>query len=382
MADPVAGGPQSKWQLAREALLRFVRDPGSADLGLGLQFFPLLGEGSPCNNAGDCNPALAASPWVCQAASGCVLPGGDVDTAPWCSTPDGVVCGAGACRPLGTCALSGQGCATVGQACAGGAAGDDCQVRPRTCQSAAIVCESARYQTLAADIVPLPGAALPLARLLTMRRPGGTTPMAEAAIGTLTNLRARLTAMPGRHAAMVIATDGLPAGCSNQDIPTIADTLYTASQTAPRVPTYVIGVLNAADRQFAESDLGQLARAGNTRAPFIVDPGQDLTQKLLGALEQIRTDALPCEYQIPTDGAGAIDYGRVNVHFEDSAGQDDIPYSATAARCDPTRGGWYYDVDPATAAPHRIIACDATCDRFKQGGKVELRFGCRTLVIP
>ncbi|HVR60454.1 MAG TPA: hypothetical protein VMU50_01070 [Polyangia bacterium] len=386
MADPVVGGQngESKWRLAREALLRFVRDPGSADLGVGLQFFPLLGEGSPCTNSGDCDPAFAAMTWMCQPESACIAPGGDLDTASWCSLPDGFACMAGACTLLGTCATTGQGCANVGQPCTGSTPDDVCQARPKTCQSAAIVCDAARYQTLAAAIAPLPAAALPFARLLAMRRPGGTTPMAEAAIGTLTALRDRLTAMPARRAAMVIATDGLPVGCSNQDIPTIADTLYTAAQGTPRVPTYVIGVLDAADRQLGASALGQLATAGNTRAPFILDPAQDLTQKLLDALDRIRTDALPCEYEIPADSAGAVDYGRVNVHFTGSAGAQDIPYSGGAARCDPARGGWYYDVDPAASTPHHIVACDATCNAFKNdpGGKVELRFGCKTVVIP
>ncbi|HXI55290.1 MAG TPA: hypothetical protein VNO55_04495 [Polyangia bacterium] len=384
MGDPVSDGVQTKWQLAREALFRFVRDPGSAGLGLGLQFFPLLGEGSPCTTVADCNPAAGAPPWLCQPQSACIVPDFALDRDPWCSIPDGVECGSGLCRPLGTCSSSGVGCGNVGAACAGGVAGDLCTAQPKTCQSAIIVCEDARYQKLAVDVSDLPGAALPLIRLLSMRRPGGTTPMAEAVIGTLTNLRDRVAAMPGRHAAMIVATDGLPGGCSNQDIPSIADTLYTASQTAPRVPTYVIGVLDAADRDYGEQALGQLARAGNTRSPFILDPNQDLTQKLLGALDQIRNDALPCEYEIPADSAGAIDFGKVNVHFQGTAGQDDIPYSGGAAQCDPARGGWYYDVDPSVATPRRILACDATCNRFKTdlGGKVELRFGCKTFVIP
>jgi hypothetical protein len=33
-------GMQSKWQLTRAALEAFVKDPGSAGLGVGLSFFP------------------------------------------------------------------------------------------------------------------------------------------------------------------------------------------------------------------------------------------------------------------------------------------------------------------------------------------------------
>ncbi|HEX3694286.1 MAG TPA: hypothetical protein VH374_02760 [Polyangia bacterium] len=385
MADPVTGAQESKWQLAREALFRFVRDPESMGLGLGLQFFPLLGPGSPCSAVADCSTAVTAATWLCQPQSACITSGGTLDSPPWCNGPDGVSCTSGACLPLGTCALSAAPCANVGAVCPGGVAGDTCQVQPKTCQSAPDVCDAQRYQTLAADVAELPGGALPLLRLLAMREPGGTTPMAEASLGTLTNLRNRLTAMPGRHAAMIIATDGLPGGCGNQDISTIADFLYQASQTLPPfVPTYVIGVFDAADRVYGQSALGQLATAGNTRTPIILDPAQDLTQTLLTALNQIRTDALPCDYQIPTDAAGAIDYGQVNVHFSGTGGEKDIPYGGSAAQCDPTRGGWYYDVDPKTAIPTRVITCGATCDAFKADsrGKVELRFGCKTIVIP
>jgi hypothetical protein len=383
MADPVTDGLQTKWQLAREALIRFVRDPGSAGLGLGLQFFPLLGEGSPCAAPADCNPVGTPPTWLCQAQSACFTEGNALDRAPWCSVPDGVICAGGQCQPLGTCAMTGLGCANVGAACAGGMVGDTCMQQPSTCQQAAIVCDATRYQQLAVAVAELPAGALPLIRMLSMRRPGGATPMAEATIGTLTNLRNRQAAMPGRHAAMIIATDGLPGGCSNQDIPSIADTLYTASQTTPRVPTYVIGVLDAMDRVYAEGALGQLARAGGTDKPIILDPAQNLTQKLVDALDQVRNDALPCEFEIPTDSGKAIDYGNVNLHFQGATADDNIPYVGAVAQCDAARGGWYYDVDPKMTTPKRVIACPASCTRLKAepNGKVDLRFGCKTILI-
>jgi hypothetical protein len=51
-------------------------------------------------------------------------------------------------------------------------------------------------------------------------------------------------------------------------------------------------------------------------------------------------------------------------------------------RCD-ARGGWYYDVDPGSGTPSRIIVCSATCDRFKAAAQpaVELVYGCRTRAI-
>jgi hypothetical protein len=60
-----------------------------------------------------------------------------------------------------------------------------------------------------------------------------------------------------------------------------------------------------------------------------------------------------------------------------------IPYVTAPNRCDPMQGGWYYDVDPATAAPTRVVTCPATCDRLKAGSNanVSLVFGCKTRVI-
>jgi hypothetical protein len=40
MANVVAGGTQSKWDIAREALLGFLRDPRTDGLQIALQFFP------------------------------------------------------------------------------------------------------------------------------------------------------------------------------------------------------------------------------------------------------------------------------------------------------------------------------------------------------
>jgi hypothetical protein len=176
----------------------------------------------------------------------------------------------------------------------------------------------------------------------------------------------------------------LPSGCSNQDIPTIADAIYTAAHSfTPAVPTYVIGLLDDASLTLGKAGLTELAQAGGTTAPFVVSPNEELTSKLLAALAQIRGAVLPCDYAIPDEKKGSIDFGQVNLHFAGTSGAEDVPYVGAAARCDATRGGWHYDVDPAAGAPARVVACPATCDRFKAdgGGQVELRFGCKTIVI-
>jgi hypothetical protein len=374
MADPVAGAGQSKWEMAQEALFSFVKDPGSAGLGLGLQFFPAVGAGSPCSSAADCGDPQAS---MCGQRQLCVSDGRSGGATCGPAMP---VCPAGAtCQTLGTCAMTGAPCINAGGACPGG---DACRTEPTTCLATTPLCAPDRYAQLAVPIAELPAGAPALVRLLGMRRAGGVTPMSEAVVGTLTHLRARATAMPRRRAALVLATDGLPSGCSDRDIPLVGDAIWTARNTPPSVPTYVIGVLDAADLTGGKVALAELARAGGSGEPFILTPAGDLTQRLLAALARIRGDALPCEYAIPA-GTGTIDFDRVNVAWRTSGAAENFLYVASAQRCDPARGGWYYDVEPTAGKPSRVILCPASCTRLKgdAAAQVELRFGCKTEVI-
>jgi hypothetical protein len=211
--------------------------------------------------------------------------------------------------------------------------------------------------------------------------------MGPAVEGALGHLGEHLAARPGRSGALVLATDGLPLGCGPaDDIGSIGARLSAAAAARPAVPTYVIGVLPTGqpDTADARAGLAQLARAGGTGMPFLVSPAADLTQAFLAALDQIRGRALPCEFTIPRDRVAQLDFGKVNLRFLGSAGQEDVPYVGRPERCDPTRGGWYYDVEPAAGvSPSRVITCDATCRKLKADprGRIDLRFGCKTVVI-
>ena len=72
----LAGG-QTKWLLAQNALNMFVRDPRSAGLGIGLQFFPIGGDDRPCGDDSDCATSLdqMPNPGTCAPKSVCTTGG-------------------------------------------------------------------------------------------------------------------------------------------------------------------------------------------------------------------------------------------------------------------------------------------------------------------
>jgi hypothetical protein len=369
-------GTRSMWERARSAISAFIGDPASAGLGVGLQFFPITVQ-APCASDQDC----AATGGVCYARQVC--PGPDPLT-PGIRCRPGVApptCPGGAmCVPTGACSASGALCTNVGEACPAGAG--TCDAFPRTCfpGDGKGACDPTSYEAPAVAIGELPGMQAPLLRALNAREPDGGTPMSPAVQGALAHLRAHLAANPTHRGVMVLVTDGTPSGCG--EIPDVAAHLAVARLGSPSIVSHVVGLFfNSA---MVKPKLDQLASAGGSSEAIVLQPGTDLSAQLQGALTQIR-GGLTCEYRIPPPpNGGRIDPAKVNLHYTGEGTSEDIPYVESADRCDPTRGGWYYDVAPATGGvPTRILTCEATCRRFRasQTGKVDLVFGCGTVRI-
>jgi hypothetical protein len=205
--------------------------------------------------------------------------------------------------------------------------------------------------------------------------------------GTLGYMRGRQSAHPERKSFLILATDGVPSFCGtvagNPVDAVVAAVTAAHAQPAP-ITTYTIGVFDPMEGPAGPAAVNRIAAAGGTTTAFVLSPTSDLTQKLLGALEQIRGAALPCEFTIPpARNGGTIDYGKVNLHFRGAKGMDDVLYVGAAARCDASTGGWYYDVDPSAGTPAKVLVCDATCRSFKSDAtaSVSLGFGCKTRVI-
>jgi hypothetical protein len=377
-----SAGMRTKWQTAQLALSAFIRDPMSAGLGVGLQFFPSNVE-KACMTDADCFPGLIGF-GLCRVRSVCggpnvALPG------PSCRGTGAAACPAGSmCLPAGTCSGDGSLCTNVGQGCPGTAG--TCMPARRTCSVSfgTEECTPANYEKPVAAIGNLPTAQMPLLSALNANEPSGGTPMGPAVRGALGQLRAHLQANPGRKAVLVLVGDGVPSPtCPMNDIPAIATDIGGAYMGAPSIPTYVIGVFTQEELRMSQMLLDTLAMAGGSNRAIVLAANNDLTQRLQEALNQIRGAALACEYQIPPPSGGRIDFSKVNVRYSGGGATENIPYVERADRCDPMRGGWYYDVPPAMGVPTRILTCEATCRRFRtdNAGKVELVFGCGTQVI-
>jgi hypothetical protein len=376
MNDDVGG--KTRWEQVSGALVNFASDSRSAGLGLGFQTFPHTLHEKPCSADSDCTGAAGdcGQPYLCYGIG--VLPA----TAATCDPTNGRCERAGTrCVPSGRCSGSFARCVNLGEPCPGGGT-DICEQAPLLCKLPIDSCAAADYERPKAPIAVLPSALGGFSRGLSTIHPSGRTPIAPALEGAFRYLRQHLASVGLRRSALVLATDAQPNGCGRDDIESVAAVLQNARAGNPPVPTYVIAAVTP-DQPGRVAAANRMAQAGGSGSPIVLnESAPDLGDKFLAALNAIRGAALPCELRIPRPPSGTIDYAKVNVRYNGPAGPDDLLYVVGAAGCDPTRGGWYYDVDPAMDTPSTVRVCEATCQRFKAdaSGTVELRFGCRTRI--
>jgi hypothetical protein len=383
-----AVGAKSRWTWVAEALGKFVADPRSAGLGVGLDVFPLVIPSKACTTEEDCGGGSGTSNKLCTQLHLCTGPGVDLTTTRSCDPNDAYCPEPGTtCLPAGACSKSGARCVNLGGACPGTAGPDDvCAKTGTVCKVPIFSCVTGDYANPLVPVAALPAAAAMLEQGLAAVNPSGDTPILAAYEGALQHLTAYLAAHPDHRGALVLATDGGPSGCPGADVEVIAARMAAAQKGTPAIPTYAIGVLDPGDASLGPT-FATFATAGGTGAPFAVSTSADFGDKFLGALNEIRGKALPCEFDIPPPPTGAIDYGKVNVRVNAGttvqAAPIDLRYVQSAAGCDAKTGGWYYDVDPnGGGQPKRVRLCDATCGPLKAdaAAQVELRFGCRTRI--
>jgi hypothetical protein len=219
-------------------------------------------------------------------------------------------------------------------------------------------------------------------RSLAEREPTGETPTGAAIRGACGYAKDWKLANAGHSVVLLLLTDGEPKApmtcAAGTCCPTLADAVEAAADCRsgePGIATYVLGVGPFLD------NLQQIAQAGGTDHAYLIGD-QDVEQKVLQALDAIRGAAsIPCELKLPEPTGGvALDYGLVNVAYQDSSCQLSTIYNVpSATSCDGSAGGWYYD-DPT--APSSVKLCGASCDRVSApGGRLAFTVGCETEVL-
>jgi hypothetical protein len=383
-------GTETKWQRVRAALEAFVKDPASAGLGVGLAIFPAEGprERQACFHDKDCG-TLAKAEVTCVFEGICFAPGFPVFESLQCVGGQGAIqagleCPGGLpCTLRGKCSRSGGLCLEGGPPCPGGVA-DHCELMSGICHSQGTGCDiKGPAGTLDVSFGDLPANAPAVVAALEAREPNGSTPMAKAIDSVVMALAARRQAHPGRRAAMILASDGAPFCDVDQTIDGVATRLARAFGGTPSIPTYMVGVFAPADTPGARSVFERFATEGGTRTPFLLDTGNDLTQKLLAALTEIRAEVVTCDYGIPQPQSGSLDLDRVNVSATSHGQTTELSRVAGPAAC-AGRAGWYFDSPPMSAMnPPRIVLCPDTCAGVQSdpAAKVDLVFGCATRVI-
>jgi hypothetical protein len=372
MLELVEGGTQTKWQLAQEAMLAFMRDSESAGLDVGLTLFPVRG--------------------ICTSDRPvCLGPNNPPGPLPDCPCPGDLTC-----ILAGRCAVSGEECTNVGGPCGTGPAENRCVIKHH-CPGLDASCAGADYSALAVPFGLLPGNLPPVMAALAATDPvrNSGTPTGVAVSAALDVLQTRYVRSGGRPAGLVLVTDGEPTKCLPGDPPAgpgraaaiataVVGPVASSRQATPRISVFAVGVFSQRDITLGYSKVvTDVAAAGGTK-PFVVVANGNLTRELQETFNQIRNLTVSCEYQIPLPANGTVDFGKVNVHVQAVAKDDDLPYVAIASRCDPAQGGWYYDDDPAVGGkPTRVLLCPSSCELLEEDprSKVELRFGCKTRIV-
>jgi len=241
-------------------------------------------------------------------------------------------------------------------------------------------CDPNVYAALSVPMGPLPDNVLPIQQRLMSTTPNGGTPMGAALEGGILGMRTWLKDAPPHAGAVILVTDGDPAGCGGgiDAVASIAASGVKPSGKEPSVRTFAVGMQGAT---FKNLDKVALAGGGAPNA-FNVGGGAAAQQALLEALETIRTSAISCEYVLPTPppAMGILDPETVELNF--TPGENDptttVRRVPNEAACGTTTGGFYYD-DPKT--PTRIILCPATCEDVRgvpvaAKPKLDVLLGC------
>lgn len=239
-------------------------------------------------------------------------------------------------------------------------------------------CDQTLYKEPTVDYGPLPDNAAAIVAAIEAEAPtGNSTPIYPALGGALLKGIEVAQNNPGEASAVLLVTDGLPqgpsgtcAGVDPEDPAAIAGLAAAGADYDPPVLTYVIG-LPGVNQAFAN----QVAAAGGTGEAVLVS-ATNVAAEFEAALAKVTGQALPCEYEVPSEvEGGQVAFNSVNVLLTVSGGDPGVLPQDPA--CD--GAGWRYD-NPAS--PTKIVLCPETCGALKdaQSAKIQILLGCTTVV--
>lgn len=242
-----------------------------------------------------------------------------------------------------------------------------------TSNSPTFLCTSSSYATADVPMTALPSSTFVTTIQGQMLQYG--TPTLAALEGAGMQAQATLQQHAGAKVAIVLATDGVPYGCTGNTVQTVSAAAQSLAQSG--ILTYVIGVGPAT------GNLDAIAKGGGTTQAFVVPTSnpQQTEQAFLGAVQTVQ-GSLGCDYGIPAPPNGdKINFQQVNVVYTPptppGAQGMTLDYSADCSNPD----GWRYD-NPA--APSKIELCTLACGMAEKdaGAKVDIVFGCATSGLP
>lgn len=242
-------------------------------------------------------------------------------------------------------------------------------------------CDQFAYMNPLVPFGPLPENAPAILEAIEAESPDGlSTPVYPALGGALLMGSEVAKNNPGQASAVLLVTDGQPQGpadrCGAVDpedpaaIAALARAGAAGVSGLPPVRTFVIG-LPGVDQRIAH----QIAAAGGTDAAVLV-ASTNTAVEFQNALAKVTGQALPCEYELPSQVAGGlVSFRDVNVLFAlDGAPQQILPQRPG---CDGP--GWRYD-DPDR--PTALTLCPAACDAAKSASsaRIQILLGCETVL--
>lgn len=383
---------ETQWEAVRDAMRAFLESPATDGMGVSVTYYPVMEPRTACETNAMCDantpcidlvcmiPTLLDSPIPCLTDNDCpyeVIFDDGTRLVDRCMPPN-------ACtnHPLQFCLVD-ENCPN----------GDTCNVDapPIAVCPGDNSCTVADYETAAVPLQLLPEGRQALIESLDEHYvdPYAGTPTQVALTGAFRQLQGWKENDPTRRSVLILATDGVPEACQTLAQPDASASALSqiAEGAESELNTFVIGVLPQIDESIPEAVelietqtafLRDMAAAGGTDAPFLVQANVDTAQVFLEALDAIRSAALPCDYELPTS---TRNFDQVNVEVVNGDAVTILPKVDNLAACD--GAGWYYDSDETEAedTPTRVVLCPRSCDAAKGSelGRVDVVLGCPTI---